>query len=74
MPAGALVDAFKNFNSQPREGGWYSFQDVQANLIDFNSQPREGGWSLRVLNRIAYSDFNSQPREGGWPDSCAALR
>ena len=55
-----------DFNSQPREGGWFMQRRSIVVFVYFNSQPREGGW-LRVTIRLAtINDFNSQPREGGW--------
>ncbi len=34
----------KNFNSQPREGGWQYSLALIHKQANFNSQPREGGW------------------------------
>ena len=56
-----------NFNSQPREGGWWlpALQHDKHNA-HFNSQPREGGWHRVTDSSAATQNFNSQPREGGW--------
>ena len=56
----------KNFNSQPREGGWQYSLALIHKQANFNSQPREGGWKRLMMRTDCSCDFNSQPREGGW--------
>ncbi len=35
----------RDFNSQPREGGWQTTSPACLRCSNFNSQPREGGWA-----------------------------
>ena len=56
----------KDFNSQPREGGW---ADSRTNLREsryFNSQPREGGWAeLLTLFINAHISTHSRAKAAG---------
>ena len=54
-------ERLKNFNSQPREGGWRSKSSVLCSRINFNSQPREGGWENDVRNKRSY-DISTHSR------------
>ena len=65
----ALKSVSFGFNTQPPEGGWYSFQRPALCIRGFNTQPPEGGWGCWEKVVLYHLSFNTQPPEGGWRDS-----
>ncbi len=58
--------AIRDFNSQPREGGWNDSSCGNSILgISTHSRAKAAG-SLVSVVQYQFHNFNSQPREGGW--------
>ena len=58
--------AIRDFNSQPREGGWNDSSCGNSILgISTHSRAKAAG-SLVSVVQYQFRNFNSQPREGGW--------
>ena len=58
-PPQILID---DFNSQPREGGWFFRQSQYAPEIYFNSQPREGGWWVCSMGLLIPRQISTHSR------------
>ena len=65
-PTSAYTSAY-SFNSQPREGGWFSKYRCVLLMFFVSTHSRAKAAGIKVYPARYYeSGFNSQPREGGW--------
>ena len=61
-----IVGCSDSFNTQPPEGGWVHFEQIQPLGSGFNTQPPEGGWvSLGLPSSANTVSTRSRPKAAG---------